>query len=127
METAALLKLLLTPPDKIAQMEALIDLTSFDVIKRYKDQDASFDRVFNVAKKEHLGIVAAFFIQNAEGTQDKLMKLIDSKTIQIVDDNTIMHKEKLLMNINEVDTQESCYCIALPPCYLIHLTGKKYE
>jgi len=127
METPKLLKLLLTPPDKIAQMESLIDITSFSVIKRYKEQDPSFDRVFNVAKKEHLGIVAAFFIQNAEGTQDKLMKLIDSKTIQIVDDNTIMHKEELLMNINEVDPQEMVHCIALPPCYLIHLSGKKYE
>ena len=57
METPELLKLLLTPPDKIAQMEALIDLTSFDVIKRYKEQDPSFDRVFNVTNKDHLGIV----------------------------------------------------------------------
>ena len=127
METAEVLKLLLTPPDKVSQMESLIDVTSFDVIKRYKEQDHMFDRIFNVTKKEHLGIVAAFFTQNAEGTQEKLMKLIDTKTIQIVDDNTIMHKEELLMNINEVNPHEMVHCIALPPAYLITLSGKPYE
>jgi len=127
MTKAEVLKLLLTPPDKVAQMEALIDPTSFGRIKEYKDNDPSFDRVFNVTDKEHLGIIAAFFTQHAEGTQEKLMKLIDNKVIQIVDDNTIMHKEDLLMNINDIDLEEMVYCIALPPAYLIHLTGKKYE
>ena len=127
METADLLKLLLTPPDKVSQMESLIDVTSFDVIRRYKEEDPMFDRIFNVTKKEHLGIIAAFFTQNAEGTQEKLMQLIDTKTIQIVDNNTIMHKEDLLMKIDDVEPTEMVHCIALPPAYLITLSGKKYE
>ena len=74
-----------------------------------------------------MAIIAAFFIQNAEGTQDKLIQLIDQKVIQIVDDTTIMHKEDLLIHINNIDPMEKVYCIALPPVYLIHLTGEKYE
>jgi len=127
MEKSELLKLVKTPPTDVSQMESLIDVCNFKAIKNYIDYDPTFSIIFNVPNKEFMGIIAAFFTQAAEGTQEIMVKLIDEKVIEIVDRQTLPGKEKLLVHIDKVDPQESCYAIAVPPAYVINLRGEKHE
>ena len=127
MEKSELLKLVKTSPTDVAKMDALIDVSAFQTVKNYKDHDSSFSRIFNVPNRDHLPIIAAFFVNGNEGTQDSMMKLIDEKVVEIVDESTMPGKEDLLVKIDEVDPQESCSVIAVPPAFVIHLSGEKHE
>jgi len=126
MEKADLLKIVKTTPTEISKMDAMIDVSNFQSIKNYKDHDSSFSRIFNVPNKDYLPIIAAFFVSGKEGVQDAMMKLLDERVIEIVDESTLPGKEDMLVNINEVDPQESCSVIAVPPAFVIHLSGEPH-